>query len=651
MFLRSAPVGAVPDPATGEKQEKHVFVVFFAGERAKQKVLKICEAFNANRYPFPEDAIRQRQMASEVSTRLRELGATLEAGERLRQGLLTTLAASLPGWSGQVRHEKAIYHTLNKLSVDVTRKVLVAEAWVPMSGKPRVQEALRAAAARAASPTGTVFQPILTYEPPPTHFHTSKVTAAFQDIVDAYGMARYREANPAVFTIITFPFLFAVMFGDIGHGILLLLFAGYLVANERRLQGRDLGEILGMMFGGRYVILLMAGFSIFTGLIYNEFFSMVTTIFGMSKFACATDASLTNPDVMKMNPSLCPSAFITGLEMPLPGKAYAFGIDPAWHGTRTELPFLNSLKMKMSILFGVAQMNGGILLSYFNQQYFGDALSTWCEFIPQVVFLNCLFGYLAILIIMKWATGSEADLYHTLIYMFLSPGDVTCGGECPENQLYPGQGFFQVLLLLAAFIAVPIMLIPKPYILKKRHEERMQSSRVTYGLVASSDMDFQTARFDDREGGALSTGGGGGHSSGGGGGHGHGEGEFEFGEVMVHQMIHTIEFVLGAVSNTASYLRLWALSLAHSQLSAVFYDRVLMTAIRTRSPIAIFIGFYIFAAATLGVLMVMESLSAFLHALRLHWVEFQNKFYHGDGYKFAPFSFEAEDSESVETSG
>ncbi|KAG0312131.1 H(+)-transporting V0 sector ATPase subunit a, partial [Podila horticola] len=79
-------------------------------------------------------------------------------------------------------------------------------------------------------------------------------------------------------------------------------------------------------------------------------------------------------------------------------------------------------------------------------------------------------------------------------------------------------------------------------------------------------------------------------------------------------------------------------------LSEVLWTMTLGNAWWFSGSLAAVMTIFMFAlwfSLTIFILVGMEGLSAFLHALRLHWVEFNNKFYQGTGYAFEPFSFAA----------
>ncbi|KAI7992716.1 V-type proton ATPase subunit a2 [Camellia lanceoleosa] len=88
---------------------------------------------------FPEDLRKQNQMLTEVSGRLSELKTTVDAGLMHHSNLLKTIGEQYEQWALLVMREKSIYHTLNMLSIDVTKKCLVGEGWSPAGGIPGVQ--------------------------------------------------------------------------------------------------------------------------------------------------------------------------------------------------------------------------------------------------------------------------------------------------------------------------------------------------------------------------------------------------------------------------------------------------------------------------------------------------------------------------------
>ena len=147
------------------------------------------------------------------------------------------------------------------------------------------------------------------------------------------------------------------MFGDIMHGALLITFATILCFSDRK-PGTAFGE-LGKI---RYLLLLMGFFSFYCGFIYNDFTSVPLKVI--------QDTCYNIPHDHKSKVTVKDDC------------VYKFGVDPSWYLGKNELAFMNSLKMKLSVILGVTQMALGVVMKAFNSVQFKRKIDFYFEFIP-----------------------------------------------------------------------------------------------------------------------------------------------------------------------------------------------------------------------------------------------------------------------------
>jgi V-type H+-transporting ATPase subunit a len=276
--------------------------------------------------------------------------------------------------------------------------------------------------------------------------------------------------------------------------------------------------------------------------------------------------------------------------------------------------------------------------------------------------MGLMFGYLISMIFYKWGTDYDSNTHEApslltiMINMAIKLGEID-GKPLFESFMGFSQESINRLILFICVLLIPVMLLVKPinFYMRKvktkgikyrndgvsliknenKNDDNMNlNNSGDYSLSLSQESAikpnelyselYATQKIKYKEEAKT---------------------KYQFIELFIGQLIEVIEYVLGTVSNTASYLRLWALSLAHTALSHVFIEKTFIGYIQNdhtniaSSVIGVFIYFLVFLFATAFILIFMDAMECVLHTLRLHWVEFQNKFYKGDGYLFHPFSF------------
>jgi V-type H+-transporting ATPase subunit a len=157
----------------------------------------------------------------------------------------------------------------------------------------------------------------------------------------------------------------------------------------------------------------MGIFAFYCGWIYNEFFAIPLEVFGSCYEEEIKVLSNKKNTTDGYNDTWDPNTYgykrINGNSL-TDDCVYTIGIDPRWAQSDMLLSYTNNFKMKLAVILAILQMSMGIIMKGLNSLYFKKPLDFIFEFIPQIILILVLFGWMDVLIIAKWMYPRNAEI-------------------------------------------------------------------------------------------------------------------------------------------------------------------------------------------------------------------------------------------------
>jgi vacuolar-type H+-ATPase subunit I/STV1 len=489
-----------------------------------------------------------------------------------------------------------------------TKSTIEVWGWVPLKETKKLSKAIDTVTRNTAIIEITKNLPL--DEEPPSKMVNNRIFSPYQKLVKGFGIPNYHEIDPTKLLTLSFPFFFGLMFPDVGHGAILVVFA--LVILAWRLKRPAVSGTAGYIYQGAGLLLLCGLFAMGFGFLFGEVFGSTSIISPLWFFPFGT------PDG---NFRLLRLAVIIGVITITAGFLVRFA-NLARNG-----------KLKQAILqplFLIIFYIGAFLIIYSDeysvnftqwgspfQTVFTRLQTVFTNYTtPPWFFTQSQWNF----ILFDWAV---TPFYYTTIRPLKCLEPLGIGAYVIQSNWWKMlqvvatltgnttlQGYLnttQQLVVINTTSWSPVIYLPPVQFL-------------AFGLVLipiAVSLIGTIATFKDKM-----------------------EGTSE-----------QIDYLIQCLSHTISFARIFALAAVHAILSEIFLGlpgpfpltttySVSTTTIGTTSYSTLNVATESIIWAAVGAVLIcgLEGLLGFMNSLRLHWVEFFTKFYSGDGREFAPFN-------------